>query len=342
MMRLLEAREFPLRELVPLASARSASTSIPFAGSEISVREVSSEAFHDVDIVLSSAGGSVSKAWLPLAAEQGAICIDNTSAFRMDRDVPLVVPEVNAAEVDRFAPRDTGKRSGGIIANPNCSTIQLVVALEPLRRQAGLDRVLVSTYQSISGAGRSAVEAFRDGSRTSLATASEARTGNPQEAGSSKAGEGPALPVFDVLPRIGSLDAEGDSEEELKMVREVPKILGHDVPVDVTCVRVPVFNGHAESVFVETTRPLAPAEAEELLASSPGVRVWRGDDLPTPAAVVGSHDVHIGRIRASRTHENGLQMWIVADNLLKGAAWNAVQIAEHLSRTTSRPAAPIA
>lgn len=313
MARLLDERSFPLTELVPLASARSASKTLRFRGADVPVREVSAEALEGIDLVLASAGDDVSREWLPIAAEKGAVCIDNTSAFRMEPGVPLVVPEVNS---DRLADIRLGG-GGAIIANPNCSTIQLVVALEPLRRAFGLERVLVSTYQSISGAGRAAVDQFQSLSRGAL----EEGASTPLDAG---------LPVFDVLPRIGDFDDAGHTSEERKMIDEVPKILGEDVPLDVTCVRVPVFTGHAESVVVQTREPTSVAEAKLVLAGAPGLRLGAGGDLPTPASITGSLDVHVARVRASRTLEGGLQFWVVADNLLKGAAWNAVQIAEEL------------
>ncbi len=321
MARLLERRGFPAAGLLPLASSRGGARKISFAGQSVPVLPVSEDALARADLVLASAGGDVSREWLPRAAAAGAVCIDNTSAFRLDPDVPLVVPEVNAHELDGV---ELGR--GGIVANPNCSTIQLVVALEPLRRAFGLERVQVSTYQSISGAGRGAVEAFRT---TSAAILAEGRDAVVE----------PDVPAFDVLPRIGEMADDGHTVEEWKMIREVPKILGAPVPLDVTCVRVPVFVGHAEAVVVETREPVTAAAALDVLRRAPGVRVHDGDELPRPASLEGTHDVHVGRVRPSRTFERGLQLWVVADNLLKGAAWNAVQIAEALvARATSAPA----
>ncbi len=321
MTRLLEERGFPAANLLPLASPRSGSRAISFAGQSVPVLPVSRDALDRADLVLASAGGDVSREWLPGAAAGGAVCIDNTSAFRMDPEVSLVVPEVNAHELDRV---ELGGR-GAIVANPNCSTIQLVVALEPLRRAFGLERVQVSTYQSISGAGRRAVETFRAASSAFLA-------------GDAMAEVDPGVPAFDVLPRIGETGDEGQTSEEWKMIRETSKILGEAVPVDVTCVRVPVMVGHAEAVVVETREPVTVAAALEVLSDAPGVRVHADGAPPTPAAVAGSYDVHVARVRASRTFEHGLQFWVVADNLLKGAAWNAVQIAESIVARSSRPA----
>ena len=315
MLRLVEERDLPVSDLVPLASPRSASRSVTFNGEEVRVRPVSLDHLEGIDLLLASAGGDVSREWLPRAARLGAVCIDNTSAFRMDHDVPLVVPEVNA---DRLAPIELGG-GGAIIANPNCSTIQLVVALEPLRRAFGLERVQVSTYQSVSGAGRGATSRFRSAIAARLHGES-AHDGEAPEAG---------VPVFDVLPAIGELDAGGHTSEELKMMRETPKILGVDVPIDVTCVRVPVFTGHAESVVVQTREPVDVDTALAVLHEAPGICVHE-QEAPTPAAIAGTHEVHVGRVRASRSHARGLQLWVVADNLLKGAAWNAVQIAETL------------
>jgi len=314
MLRLLEERDFPLSELLPLGSPASGrGRTVVHAGREVEVLPVSREALERADLVLSSAGGAVSREWLPLAAAAGAVCVDNTSAFRLAPGVPLVVPEVNA---DALA----GIRLGGegaIIANPNCSTIQLVVALEPLRRAFGLERVVVSTDQSISGAGARAVEGFRAASAAVL----EGRQPDASVAG---------LPAFDVLARIGALDEDGHSEEERKMVLETPRILGEAVPVDATCVRVPVFTGHAESVLVQTRRPATLDAIRRELRGAAGLRLLEGETPPTPREVAGHHEVLVGRLRASATLERGVQLWLVADNLLKGAAWNAVQIAEAL------------
>ncbi|MFG0316519.1 MAG: aspartate-semialdehyde dehydrogenase [Planctomycetota bacterium JB042] len=311
MIRRLERRGFPVGRLLPLASRRDG-RSVRFAGEAIPVEKATPERLAGVDLVLSSAGGAVSRALLPAAAASGAICIDNTSAFRLRPDVPLVVPEVNGHRLEGLR---IGEK-GAIVANPNCSTIQLVLAVAPLHGRAAVRRIVVSTYQSISGAGARAVGAFRDASRSVLDDAS-AESGGPA--------------VFDVLPDIGGVDANGDSVEEKKMILETPKILEAEVAVDATCVRVPVVRGHAESVWVETAEPLSTEEAREVLSRAPGVRLAEGGGgVVTPRGVERTDPVHVGRIRGSRTAGRGLQLWVVADNLLKGAALNAVQIAERI------------
>lgn len=310
MIRLLEKAEFPLRELRPLASAYPRTTTIRFRGEELAVQPTTEEALADVDLVFASAGGEVSRKWLPIAAAHGAICIDNTSAFRMDPDVPLVVPEVNPKALDDLKP---GK--GAIIANPNCSTIQLVVALQPLHQAFGLERVVVSTFQSISGAGQGALDAFRT-------QAQKAGQQNPPPT---------ATNPHDVTPRIGDFDDDGHTTEERKMMLETVKILGTDLAVDVTCTRVPVEIGHAESVLLQAQRAIDPRVARDILSQAPGLELHEGPEPLTPASVAGSHNVHVSRLRSSHALPGGLQFWCAADNLLKGAAWNAVQIAQSLA-----------
>ncbi len=312
MIRRLERRGFPIGRLLPLASRRDG-RSVRYSGESIPVEAATPERLADVDLVLSSAGGEVSRALLPDAAARGAICVDNTSAFRLRPDVPLVVPEVNGHRLD-------GLRIGGegaIVANPNCSTIQLVLAVAPLHERATVRRIVVSTYQSISGAGARAVESFREASRDHLDDAS--------------ADSGSDALAFDVRPDIGGVAADGDSVEERKMILETPKILDAEVAVDATCVRVPVVRGHAESVWIETAEPLSPEEARATLSRAPGVRLADGGSgAVTPRGVEGTDPVHVGRIRGSRVAGRALQLWVVADNLLKGAALNAVQIAERI------------
>jgi len=312
MVRVLEQRRFPVGELVAVASPRSAGRTVRHGGQDHPVVPLRPEVFEGVDLALFSAGGSVSSAWCPVAAEHGALVVDNSSAWRMDADVPLVVPEVNL-DAARDRPR-------GIIANPNCSTIQMVVALKPLHDEARLRRVIVSTYQAISGAGARAVESFQAQQRA-LAQ------GRPVENGTL-----PGQLAGSLLMHWKADVATGYQEEELKMIHETRKILGEpDLRVSVTTVRVPVVTGHSESITVETERPLGAARARELLSRAPGVVVM--DDLangiyPTPLVAAGRDETFVGRIRDDLGNPGGIQMWVVSDNLRKGAATNAVQIAE--------------
>jgi len=318
MLRVLEQRSFPTARLVPLASSRSAGQTVCCAGCDLLVRELTPQSFEGVQVALFSAGGSVSKEYAPIAAAAGAWVVDNTSAFRMEPDVPLVVPEVNpqALEGDLLRRR--------IIANPNCSTIQMVVALEPIRRAAGLRRIVVSTYQAVGGAGMKAMEELR------LQAQAFAR-GEPLPA--PRVFPHPIL--FDCLPHIGSFTESGYSVEEEKMVNETRKIFGEpDLRVSATTVRVPVMVGHSEAVNVELERPLSAKEARRLLAGAAGVEV-----VDEPAAAryplardcAGTDPVYVGRIREDPSVPHGLDLWVVSDNLRKGAALNAVQIAELLA-----------
>ncbi len=314
LLEVLEQRDFPVSELVPLASARSAGQMLAFRGEPHEVRRAEPDAFEGLDLVLSSAGGAVSRALLPEAAGRGAVSVDNTSAFRMDDDVPLVVPEVNGHRIADYL----GRR---IIANPNCSTIQLVVALKPLADAFGLRRVIAATYQSVSGAGRRAVQEMLAETRAVLGgEAFERRVF-------------PARIAFNPLPQIDVFLESGDTKEEWKMRVETPKILERPVELHATCVRVPVTAGHSEAVWVETERPVDPETAREALRAAPGLRVI--DDpgrlaFPTAVDAEGGDEVLVGRIRRDPTVANGLAFWVVADNLRKGAALNAVQIAEGL------------
>jgi aspartate-semialdehyde dehydrogenase len=314
-LRVLEERRFPVADLVPLASERSAGRRLAFGGDEVEVRALAPDSIDGLDLVISSAGGSVSAEWAPRLVEAGAVVVDNTSYWRMHDEVPLVVSEVNpeAAESHR-----------GLIANPNCSTMQLVVALKPILDTAGIERLVISTYQSVSGTGRRAIEELRD------------------QSGAVLAGE-PAQPrvyphpiAFNVLPQVETFeDGDDYTTEERKMMRETRKILGagDEVGISATCVRVPVFGAHSESVNVQTREPLDPAACRELLASAPGVVVL--DDpgagvYPLATEVTGRDEVYVGRIRRDPSHERCLNLWIVGDNLRKGAATNAVQVAEVL------------
>jgi aspartate-semialdehyde dehydrogenase len=320
MMKVLEEREFPVRELVPLASERSEGQSIEFMGAELTVKRLKPDSFAGVDIALFSPGATVSREFAPHAARAGAVVIDNSSAFRMEPDCPLVVPEVNPRDVE-LAVRPGGRR---IIANPNCSTIQLVVVLKPLHEAAGLEKVVVSTYQSVSGAGQKGIDELEKQARALFNMAEVANEKFPHRI------------AFNLLPEIGKDSGNGYTEEEMKMVNESRKILGlPDLAVSATCVRVPVFFCHSEAAHLFFKRPLAPDVAREILRKAPGVKVV--DELkdhvyPMPLLGAGNDDTLVGRIRADLTAPNALALFIVSDNLRKGAATNAVQIAELLAR----------
>jgi aspartate-semialdehyde dehydrogenase len=314
MVGLLVERKFPVGSIKFLASERSAGKTIEFAGERVPIERLSAEAFEGVDIVLSSTPASISKEFSPLAARAGAVVVDNSSAFRMDPDVPLVVPEVNPHDVARHK---------GIIANPNCSTIQMVVALKPLHDALRIKRVVVSTYQSVSGAGQKGMD--------ELWAQTEARVSGKDAPAPAKF----AHPIaFNCVPHIDDFLPNGYTKEEMKMVHETRKIMG-DATIDVcpTCVRVPVLYSHSESILVETERPITPEIARELWSVAPGLTVM--DDpgqllYPLPASARGRDDVFVGRIRQDLSNPNALLFWCVGDNLRKGAALNAVQIAEEL------------
>jgi aspartate-semialdehyde dehydrogenase len=314
MIRLLEERCFPVASIKFLASPRSAGTAVLFHGEAHPIEELSAAAFSGIEIVLSSTPASVSRQWSPVAAAAGAVVVDNSSAFRMEPDVPLVVPEVNPRDIERHR---------GIIANPNCSTIQMVVALKPLHDAVRVRRVVVSTYQSVSGAGMKGM--------VELEAQTEAHVRK-------KAAPAPAKfphPIAgNCIPQIDDFLLNGYTKEEMKMVNETRKIMG-DPTIDVcpTCVRVPVPLSHSESILVETERPLSPEDARAIWAESPGVTVV--DDpassaYPLAANAAGKNDVFVGRIRQDLGRPNSLLFWCVSDNLRKGAATNAVQIAEKL------------
>jgi len=314
MLKVMEQRNFPVTELVPLASERSAGKTIEFGGTTHTVHNVSDDWFNGVEVALFSAGGGASKRWAPVASAAGAIVIDNSSAWRMDPKTPLVVPEVNPEDI---------KLNTGIIANPNCSTIQAVVALYPLHLKFGLNYVAFSTYQSVSGTGREALLTLESGSRSIL----EGRDPSPQIVYSHPI-------AFDLLPHIGAFDSDGMTEEEWKMVRESRKIMHTpDLSVSCTTVRVPVFRGHGESIIAKFDNPVTPEEAREILKKAPGV-VLQDDPAhsvyPRPRYCEGKDPVFVGRIRKDTGLGNALAMWVVSDNLRKGAALNAVQIAEML------------
>ena len=317
LLKILSERRFPIGELRLLASERSAGARLEFRGDALPVRLLDEETFNGVDIGLFSPGASVSAIHAPRAAKAGCVVIDNTSQFRMDPLIPLVVPEVNPEAISLY-------KNKGIIANPNCSTIQMVVVLKPIHDRYKIKRIVVSTYQAVSGAGSEAMEELSEQVK-SLFNMKEPVVG--------------ALPhriAFNCLPQIDSFLDNGYTKEEMKMVNETRKIFGDDsVKVSVTAVRVPVFVGHSESVNIETEKPIDPDDVRKLLMSAPGVTVL--DDpkhgvYPMPIDAADHDDTFVGRIRRDDTVPNGLNMWIVADNLRKGAALNAVQIAEILIR----------
>ena len=319
MIKVLEERKFPVAELFPLASNRSLGKSVEFNGKKVPVIDVDTFDFANADIGLFSAGSEISRIYAPKAAAAGCVVIDNTSEFRYDEDIPLVVPEVNPEAIAQFKQRR-------IIANPNCSTIQMLVALKPLHDAAKIERINVATYQSVSGAGKEAVE--------ELAAQSVALM----------SGKGPVKPkvvaaqiAFNVVPQIDKFQDNGYTKEEMKMFWETRKIFNDpDIRVNATAVRVPVFFGHSEVVSIETARKLTAAEAHKLLEKAPGVKVIdtrKPGGYPTAAVEAANDDrVFVGRIREDISHERGLNLWIVSDNIRKGAATNSVQIAEILTR----------
>lgn len=313
MLSILAERDFPVSELVPLASARSAGGTVKFGDDDIVVQDLATFDPAGIDIALFSAGGDTSKEYAPKFAAAGAVVIDNSSAFRYDDDVPLVISEVN--------PEAARKRPRGIIANPNCSTMQMLVALAPLHRRAGIVRINVSTYQSVSGAGRSAMEELGRQTGDLL----NFRSIDPQKF--------PVQIAFNLIPQIDAFLENGFTKEEMKLVWETHKILGDDsILVNPTAVRVPVFYGHSESVAVELRERIGVDEARALLAAAPGVEVVDervAGGYPTPVTHASGRDpVFVGRIREDLSHPNGLNLWIVSDNIRKGAALNAVQVAE--------------
>lgn len=312
----LEERNFPLSELRLLASARSKGKKLPFRGEELTVDECTSDSFKGIDIAL-FAGGSQSKDFAYDAVKAGAVVIDNSSAFRMDPEVPLIVPEVNPEDISWHK---------GLIANPNCSTIQMVVALKPLYDAAKINRIIVSTYQAVSGAGKDGLAALENEVKEYVETGK-----NPKDLTPS------AFPypiAFNCIPHIDSFLEDGYTKEEMKMVNETRKIFhDDDIKVNATTVRVPVFRSHSESILVETEKHLSAAEAKELLAAAPGVIVVDNPaEKQYPMAIhsSGTNEVYVGRIREDISSDNGIALWVVADQIRKGAATNAIQIAELL------------
>jgi aspartate-semialdehyde dehydrogenase len=321
LVQVLQERNFPVGELKLLASARSVNLSVEVMGKEYKVEEACPEAFEGIDVAFFSAGEAISKELGPEAVRRGAVVVDNSNAFRMDEGIPLVVPEVNAEAL-------AGHK--GIIANPNCSTIQLVVALQPLQQAAGLKRVVVASYQSVSGAGKEAVDELKNQARAIL----DAKTDFPRERIPHANAKVQHQIAFNMVPQIDVFVEDGYCKEETKIIRETRKIMGlPDLKITATTVRVPVLNGHSEAVNVELENPMSPEAAREALQNAPGVVVIDNPaelSYPMPAVQDNRDEVFVGRIRVDHSVENGLNMWVVADNIRKGAATNSIQIAEAL------------
>jgi len=314
----LEERKFPIKTLYPLASSRSVGKTIPFKNKHLEIQDLAEFDFSKADIALFSAGGAVSKEYAPKAAAAGCVVIDNSSCFRYEDDIPLVVPEVNAHRIAEYTKRN-------IIANPNCSTIQMVVALKPLYDAAGITRINVSTYQSVSGTGKKAISEL-------IAQMGDLLNGKP-----AKVDVYPQQIAFNAIPHIDKFEDNGYTREEMKMVWETRKIMeDDDLMINPTAVRVPVIYGHSEAIHVELKKPMTAVQARAILSKAPGVKVV---DNPAKASyptaiknAVGKDDVFVGRIREDLSNPCGLNLWVVADNIRKGAALNAVQIAEILQR----------
>jgi aspartate-semialdehyde dehydrogenase len=311
MMKTLEKRNFPAGKVTLLASARSAGKTLPFAGAEVAVRELTRDSFAGVDVALFSAGGSISKEFAPFAVQAGAVVIDNSSAFRMDPDVPLVIPEINGADI---------KKNRGIIANPNCTTAITLMALWPLHKEFRVKRMVAASYQAVSGTGAQAIEELRQQIAAHVA-------GKPIE---SKVY--PHQIAFNVLPHVDSFLETGYTKEEMKMQNEGRRIMHHPTfKASVTCVRVPVYRAHSVAVNAEFERPVSLTEAREVLGNSPGLDLIDDPakcEYPLPLNVAGKDNCQVGRLRYDCALENGLAFWVAGDQLLKGAALNAVQIAE--------------
>ncbi|QQQ17493.1 aspartate-semialdehyde dehydrogenase [Brevundimonas vitis] len=317
MMNIIEELNFPVDEMHAIASRKSRGVEVSFGDRTLKCQDLEQFDFSTVDVVLMSAGGKVSREWSEKIGKAGPIVIDNSSTFRMDPDVPLIVPEVNPDDIKLATKKN-------IVANPNCSTAQLVVALKPLHDAARITRAVVSTYQSVSGAGKEGMD--------ELWTQTKAIYG----LGDATPKKFPKQIAFNVIPFIGSFRDDGYTDEEAKMWDETHKMLDPSIKLTVTCVRVPVFVGHSESVTVEFDRPITPEEAREILREAPGVLVIdkrEADGYITPVDAAGEHAVYVSRIRKDHTVQNGLSLWVVSDNLRKGAALNAVQIAQLLDET---------
>jgi aspartate-semialdehyde dehydrogenase len=315
MIEVLQERKFPVARLVPLASTRSAGSTVTFQGNEVRVEVLTKDSFAGVDIALFSAGTDLSREFAPIAVKAGTVVIDNSAAWRMTPEVPLVVPEVNAHDIQKHK---------GIIANPNCSTIQMVVALKPLHDEVRIKRIVVTTFQSVSGTGKDAMDELMAECQDLLNFKSASPNIYPYQI------------AFNCLPQIDEFLPSGYTKEEMKLVHETRKIMGdQSIHVTATTVRVPVYVGHSEAVNIETERKLSANEARAILSVAPGVLLY--DDpahkiYPMPLEAAGKDEVYVGRIREDESIANGLNLWVVADNLRKGAALNAVQIAEHLAQ----------
>jgi aspartate-semialdehyde dehydrogenase len=313
----LEERNFPVKNLKLLATAKSTGRKLEFRGEKIPVETLTESSFKGIDIGIFSAGGAASLKYAPFAAEAGCVVVDNSAAWRMDPDVPLVIPEVNPHAV-------AGYKNKGIIANPNCSTIQMVVVLAPIHKKVGIKRIVVSTYQAVSGTGKKAIDELHDQTQAVLSSLEPEKKVYPHRI------------AFNCLPHIDVFLENGYTKEEMKMVHETRKILEDDsIGITATTVRVPVFFGHSESVNVETRKPISPEAVRALLENAPGIRVV--DDpsktrYPMPIEAAGQDETFVGRIRADESIPNGINLWVVADNIRKGAATNAVQIAEVLTQ----------
>jgi aspartate-semialdehyde dehydrogenase len=321
LLELLEARQFPLSALKLLASPRSAGQTLSFAGEQLPIEVVSEASFQDIDIVLASAGASTSRAWASQAVAAGAVVVDNSSAFRMDPHVPLVVPEVNP---------DAAVRHQGIIANPNCTTILMSVAVWPLHQIQPIRRLIAATYQSASGAGARAMEELKTQSRAIL----QGQAPQPEIF--------PYPLAFNLFPHNSALNDDGYCEEEMKMINETRKIFAApELRISATCVRVPVLRAHSEAINLEFDRPFSVEQAQSLLSQAPGVKLvedWQANHFPMPIEASGCDDVLVGRIRQDLSHPCGLELWLSGDQIRKGAALNAVQIAELLvERSWVRP-----
>lgn len=312
-LRILEQRKFPIKEIRLLASERSKGKRLKFNGRSHSVEALSHDSFKGIDIVLASAGAPRSLEFLPSAVKEGAVCVDNSSAFRMEEDVPLVVPEVNPEKI---------REHKGIIANPNCSTIQMVMALWPIHKECKIKRIVVTTFQSVSGAGQKKIMELRDQTRTFLAGKKVVPVEFPHQI------------AFNLIPQIDVFLDNAYTKEEMKMVHETRKIMGDpSIQVNATCVRVPVYYAHSESVNIETERHITAQGVRDILSKAPGVIVVDDPEnrfYPMPIMAEGKDETFVGRIRQDESVKNGISMWVVSDNIRKGAALNAIQIAERI------------